>query len=181
MTDPILSVRDLKVTFSGRGHDVTAVDGVSFDIRPGEIFGLVGESGCGKSVTCRSLIRLFGGSAPSRIEGSINFEARELAGLANADFVDIRGSLIAMIFQDPMTALNPTMRIGRQIQEGLVRHHRLGGRTPREAAVDLLKSVGVTAPERRTRCLSACLQRRHAATRAHCHRTGLPTPAPDCR
>jgi len=149
MSAPLLSVRDLKVTFAGRGRTVTAVDGVSFDIRPGEIFGLVGESGCGKSVTCRSLIRLFGGAAPSRMEGSITFEGRDLVTLRNSDFVDIRGSRIAMIFQDPMTALNPTMRIGRQIQEGLIRHGRLAGRTPRQTAVDLLKSVGVTAPERR--------------------------------
>lgn len=149
MSDPLLSVRDLRVAFSGHGRDVVAVDSVSFDIRPGEIFGLVGESGCGKSVTCRSLIHLFGGAAPRRMEGSITFEGRELVGLTNADFVGIRGSHIAMIFQDPMTALNPTMRIGRQIQEGLIRHGRLRGKSPRVAAVDLLKSVGVTAPERR--------------------------------
>ncbi|QIG50537.1 ABC transporter ATP-binding protein [Nordella sp. HKS 07] len=149
MSAPLLSVRDLRVTFAGRGGDLTAVDGVSFDVRPGEIFGLVGESGCGKSVTCRSLIRLFGGAAPTRMEGSILFEGRNLVELSNSDFVDIRGSQIAMIFQDPMTALNPTMRVGRQIQEGLVRHGRLDGKSPRQAAIDLLKSVGVTAPERR--------------------------------
>jgi oligopeptide/dipeptide ABC transporter ATP-binding protein len=149
MSDPLLSVRDLKVIFAGRSDAVTAVDGVSFDIKEGEIFGLVGESGCGKSVTCRSLIRLFGGAAPSRMEGSIRFEGHELIDLADADFTQIRGSRIAMIFQDPMTALNPTMRIGRQIQEGLIRHGRLAGKSPRAAAVDLLKSVGVTAPERR--------------------------------
>ncbi|MGE0004481.1 MAG: ABC transporter ATP-binding protein [Parvibaculaceae bacterium] len=149
MSDPLLRVRDLKVAFTGQKKTVTAVDGVSFDIKAGEIFGLVGESGCGKSVTCRSLIRLFGGAAPSRIEGSIRFEGRDLAVLADAEFSGIRGSRIAMIFQDPMTALNPTMRIGRQIEEGLVRHGRLGGKSPRAAAVDLLKSVGVTAPERR--------------------------------
>ncbi|MGE0240618.1 MAG: ABC transporter ATP-binding protein [Parvibaculaceae bacterium] len=149
MSAPLLSVRDLRVTFAGRSKTVRAVDGVSFDIRPGEIFGLVGESGSGKSVTCRSLIRLFGGAAPSRIEGSIRFENRDLAALPPADFTQIRGSRIAMIFQDPMTALNPTMRIGRQIEEGLVRHGRLDGRSPRAAAIDLLKSVGVTAPERR--------------------------------
>jgi oligopeptide/dipeptide ABC transporter ATP-binding protein len=83
------------------------------------------------------------------MEGSIRFEGHELIDLADADFTQIRGSRIAMIFQDPMTALNPTMRIGRQIQEGLIRHGRLAGKSPRAAAVDLLKSVGVTAPERR--------------------------------
>ena len=149
MSDPLLQVRDLRVSFAGVKRSVTAVDGVSFDIKAGEIFGLVGESGCGKSVTCRSLIRLFGGAAPSRMAGSIRFEGRELIDLADSDFVGIRGSRIAMIFQDPMTALNPTMRIGRQIQEGLIRHGRLGGKTPRAATIDLLKSVGVTAAERR--------------------------------
>jgi oligopeptide/dipeptide ABC transporter ATP-binding protein len=149
MTAPLLSVRDLKVSFAGRQQTVTAVDGVSFEIKAGEIFGLVGESGCGKSVTCRSLIRLFGGAAPSRIAGSIRFDGRELVDLGDGDFTQIRGRQIAMIFQDPMTALNPTMRIGRQIQEGLVRHGRLAGRSPRAAAIDLLKSVGVSAAERR--------------------------------
>jgi peptide/nickel transport system ATP-binding protein/oligopeptide transport system ATP-binding protein len=149
MSGPLLSVRDLKVTFAMRKLALTAVDGVSFDIKAGEIFGLVGESGSGKSVTCRSLIRLFGGAAPSRMEGSIRFDGRELIDLANADFVDIRGKSIAMIFQDPMTALNPTMRIGRQIEEGLIRHGRIFGKSPRAATIDLLKSVGVTAPERR--------------------------------
>ncbi|WP_119270422.1 ABC transporter ATP-binding protein [Taklimakanibacter deserti] len=148
MTAPLLSVRDLKVSFAGRQQTVTAVDGVSFEIKAGEIFGLVGESGCGKSVTCRSLIRLFGG-APSRMAGSVRFDGRELVDLGDGDFTQIRGRQIAMIFQDPMTALNPTMRIGRQIQEGLVRHGRLAGRSPRAAAIDLLKSVGVSAAERR--------------------------------
>jgi peptide/nickel transport system ATP-binding protein/oligopeptide transport system ATP-binding protein len=149
MSDPLLRVRDLKVSFAAVKRSVTAVDGVSFDIKAGEIFGLVGESGCGKSVTCRSLIRLFGGAGPICVEGSIHFEGRELVGLADSDFIGIRGSRIAMIFQDPMTALNPTMRIGRQIQEGLIRHGRLAGRSPRTAAIDLLRSVGVTAAERR--------------------------------
>jgi peptide/nickel transport system ATP-binding protein/oligopeptide transport system ATP-binding protein len=148
-SDPALKVDGLRVTFDLPPRAVTAVDGVSFEIAQGEIFGLVGESGCGKSVTCRSLIRLFGGAKPTSIEGVISFGGRDLTRLADDDFVRIRGSGIAMIFQDPMTALNPTMRVGRQIEEGLRRQHRLSARQARGQAVDLLKSVGVTAPERR--------------------------------
>ncbi|MDQ0391119.1 ABC transporter ATP-binding protein [Labrys monachus] len=147
--DIAIAVEDLRVTFGKPPHAVTAVDGVSFAIRQGEIFGLVGESGCGKSVTCRSLIQLFGGARPASIEGMIAFGGRDLARLAPREFVDIRGSQIAMIFQDPMSALNPTMRIGRQIEEGLRRHEKLTARQARTRAIDLLKSVGVTAPERR--------------------------------
>jgi peptide/nickel transport system ATP-binding protein/oligopeptide transport system ATP-binding protein len=149
MTDIAVKIDGLRVTFGDPPAALTAVDGVSFDIRQGEIFGLVGESGCGKSVTCRSLVQLFGGSRPSSIEGHIAFGERDLARMEPDDFVDIRGSEIAMIFQDPMMALNPTMRIGRQIEEGLRHHKRLGARQARAEAIELLKSVGVTAPERR--------------------------------
>lgn len=141
----LLQVRDLRVGFG----PVTAVDGVSFDIQAGEVFGLVGESGSGKSVTCRSLLRLFGGAAPSRMSGSITFEGETLDSLPTAAFTRIRGSRIAMIFQDPMSALNPTMRIGRQIEEALHRHAGLTGRSLRQGAVDLLRAVGVPAAERR--------------------------------
>jgi oligopeptide/dipeptide ABC transporter ATP-binding protein len=144
-----LKVENLRVTFANRYQSVTAVDGVSFEIRQGEIFGLVGESGCGKSVTCRSLIQLFGGSKPTSLTGTVAFGGRDLTTLSPVDFVDIRGREIAMIFQEPMTALNPTMRIGRQIEEGLRHHHHLTARQARAQAIDLLKSVGVTAPERR--------------------------------
>jgi oligopeptide/dipeptide ABC transporter ATP-binding protein len=147
--DITLKVEDLNVTFGQPPQAVTAVDGVSFEIGQGEIFGLVGESGCGKSVTCRSLIQLFSGAPPSKLGGSIQFGGRDLTKVSSADFVDIRGSEIAMIFQDPMTALNPTMRIGRQIEEGLRHHEKLNAKQARTKAVDLLKSVGVTAPERR--------------------------------
>jgi oligopeptide/dipeptide ABC transporter ATP-binding protein len=141
----LLQVRDLRVGFG----PVTAVDGVSFDIRQGEVFGLVGESGSGKSVTCRSLLRLFGGARPTMTTGSITFGTEALDALPDAAFTRIRGSQIAMIFQDPMSALNPTMRIGRQIEEALHRHSGLTGRALRQAAIELLRSVGVPAAERR--------------------------------
>jgi peptide/nickel transport system ATP-binding protein/oligopeptide transport system ATP-binding protein len=152
MTAPgevVLRVEDLRVTFGKSPDAVTIVNGVSFEIRQGETLGLVGESGCGKSMTCRSLIQLFGGTRPSSIEGSILFGGRNLAQLSPKDIVDIRGRDIAMIFQDPMTSLNPTMTIGRQIVEGLRRHEKLTHQQAHCQAIALLKSVGVTAPERR--------------------------------
>jgi oligopeptide/dipeptide ABC transporter ATP-binding protein len=142
----LLTVDGLVTRFNGHGAPVTAVDGVSFDIRAGEIFGLVGESGCGKSATCRSLIRLFGGAAAEVAGGAVLFDGLDLAMLDDRQMEDIRGARIAMIFQDPMTALNPTMSIGEQICEGLRRHRGLGRRAAREEAVALLGSVGVTSP-----------------------------------
>ncbi|WP_042264376.1 ABC transporter ATP-binding protein [Paraburkholderia heleia] len=147
--DALLDVRNLCVTFGDARRTVAAVDGVSFSVRPGEIFGLVGESGSGKSVTCRSLLQLFGGARPLRTEGSLRFAGRELVGASERTLADVRGREIAMIFQDPMTALNPTLRVGTQIEEGLRRHWKLTARQARVQAIDLLKSVGVTAPERR--------------------------------
>jgi oligopeptide/dipeptide ABC transporter ATP-binding protein len=146
---PLLSVRNLKVRFGAGPGAVTAVDNVSFDIAPGEVFGLVGESGSGKSATCRSLIRLYGGSTASLPNGTILLNGRDLTRLQDDELSDVRGAEIAMIFQDPMSALNPTMRIGEQIGESLQRHQGLSRRAARQEALQLLKAVGVTAPERR--------------------------------
>jgi oligopeptide/dipeptide ABC transporter ATP-binding protein len=146
---PLLEVRDLVTAFEAPGRRLVAVDGVSFAIARGEVFGLVGESGCGKTATCRSILRLFAG-APARIAGgSIRFQGRELTGLDERALSDVRGAQISMIFQDPMTALNPTMRIGTQISEGLRRHRGLARRAARAAAAELLASVGVPRPEAR--------------------------------
>ncbi len=141
MPPPLLRVENLVTRFGA----VTAVDGVSFDIRPGEVFGLVGESGCGKSATCRSLIRLFGGASAEIAADGILFGDQDLARLPDRGMEDIRGNQIAMIFQDPMTALNPTMRIGNQIAEGVRRHRGLRGEPARKEVIALLESVGVTS------------------------------------
>ena len=146
---PLLEVEDLRVRFTAPTLDLTAVDGVSFRIEAGEVFGLVGESGCGKTVTCRALIRLFGGSPPSAIGGAVRFAGRDLAALDDGAWSALRGSEISMIFQDPMTSLNPTMRVGTQIAEGLQRHRGLTAREARAAAIEMLASVGVSAAERR--------------------------------
>ncbi|MGS0736947.1 ABC transporter ATP-binding protein [Pseudomonas sp. GG8] len=147
----LLQVNDLTTRFQTSQQPVTAVDGVSFEIRQGEVFGLVGESGCGKSATCRSLLRLFGGADAKVTATSLLFDGLDLACLDEAQLSDVRGRQISMVFQDPMTALNPTMRIGEQIAEGLRRHDGLSGAALREATLALLKAVGVTSPEQRLR------------------------------
>jgi oligopeptide/dipeptide ABC transporter ATP-binding protein len=146
----LLSLNELRTVFHAGNGQITAVDGVSLDLNEGEIFGLVGESGCGKSATCRSILRLFSGARAS-LSGSIMFQGRDLAHLTESDLSAVRGREIAMIFQDPMTALNPTMRVGAQIAEGLRRHRGLNATAAGREAAALLRSVGVPAPERRAR------------------------------
>ena len=149
INQPLLSIQNLTTVFDLPGRSVRAVDDVSFDIGHGEVFGLVGESGCGKSATCRSILRLFAG-APARIAGgSILFNGRDLLGFDEMRMCDVRGAEISMIFQDPMTSLNPTMRIGEQIAEGLRRHQGLSASQSRRAAQHLLGQVGVSRPETR--------------------------------
>jgi oligopeptide/dipeptide ABC transporter ATP-binding protein len=140
---PLLELRDVVTVYRSAGRSVRAVDGVSFEVAEGEVFGLVGESGCGKSATCRSILRLFAGATASVEQGSIIFAGRDLARLSEREMRAVRGREISIIFQDPMSSLNPTMRIGEQIEEGLRRHRALARRAARHAAVELLGSVGV--------------------------------------
>jgi len=146
----LLSIRNLRTEFSGPAGIVRAVDGVSLDVAPGEIFGIVGESGCGKSATCRSILRLFGG-APARVAGGqiLLDGVGDLAAMPERALAQVRGREVAFIFQDPLTALNPTMRIGRQIAEVILRHRKVSRAEAREAALGLLRDVHVTSPERR--------------------------------
>jgi oligopeptide/dipeptide ABC transporter ATP-binding protein len=146
LANPLLSIRNLVTVFEASGRRVVAVDGVSLDIGKGEVFGLVGESGCGKTATCRSILRLFAGASARIVAGSILYDSIDLARIDEDRLSDIRGAEIAMIFQDPMTSLNPTMRIGTQIGEGLRRHRGFGRRQARRAAIDLLGTVGVPQP-----------------------------------
>src|SRR6516225_8057977 len=121
----LLRIEGLVTRFRGGEQSVTAVDAIDLALKAGEIFGLVGESGCGKTATCRSVIRLFGGAEAEVAEGRILFEGMDLARLDEHALEDLRGTRLAMIFQDPMAALNPTMQIGDQIAEGLIRHRHL--------------------------------------------------------
>ena len=145
----LLRIEGLVTRFRGQGQAVTAVDSIDLELKAGEIFGLVGESGCGKSATCRSVIRLFGGAAAEIAGGRILLEGQDLARLDEQAMEDLRGARIAMIFQDPMAALNPTMRIGQQIVEGLQRHRRLSRGAARREAAAILASVGVPSAAER--------------------------------
>ena len=139
----LLSVNDLRTYFTTREGTVKAVDGISYDIREGETVGLVGESGCGKSVSALSLLRLVQ-SPPGRIAGgSVEFEGRDLLRLSDAEMREVRGNRIAMVFQEPMSSLNPVLTVERQITEALQVHLRAGKREAASRAAELLHMVGI--------------------------------------
>jgi peptide/nickel transport system ATP-binding protein len=146
---PLLSVRDLRVTFTRQGETpFTAVDGVSFDVRPGQTVGLVGESGCGKSVTSLAIMGLL----PKRgntVEGVASFDGTNLLELDERGMRDRRGRDIAMIFQDPLSSLNPVVAVGLQVTEVLERHRGMSRKAARPLARDLLQRVGIPDPDRR--------------------------------
>jgi oligopeptide transport system ATP-binding protein len=146
----ILEVKDLKVSFQTYAGEVQAVRGVSFQLRKGEALAIVGESGCGKSVTAQTIMRLIP-SPPSIIKGgSIIFDGKvDVVTLSDKEMESIRGSEMGMIFQDPMTSLNPTMTIGKQITEGLVKHQGLSKEEARKRAIEMLRLVGIPNPEAR--------------------------------
>jgi oligopeptide/dipeptide ABC transporter ATP-binding protein len=147
--EPLLRVRDLVIEFSTEQGVVRAVDGVSFDIGPNETLGIVGESGCGKTVTGLAILGLVP-SPPGRIAaGSISFQGRELLGLPEPEMRTIRGREIAMIFQEPMTALNPVFTVSSQMTDVLRRFRGLTRRQARAAAIELLAKVGIPAPGKR--------------------------------
>jgi peptide/nickel transport system ATP-binding protein len=146
---PLLEIEDLRTYFFTRDAVVRAVDGVSLQVAEGETLAIVGESGCGKSVTSLSILRLIA-SPPGRIvSGAIRFEGVDLLGLDESDMRRIRGNDISMIFQEPMTSLNPVLTIGRQIGETLMLHQRLDRRAALQRAVEMLRLVQIPEPERR--------------------------------
>ncbi|HHW03361.1 MAG TPA: ABC transporter ATP-binding protein [Thermoanaerobacterales bacterium] len=147
----LLDVRNLKVNFKTYGGQVNAVRGVSFYLDEGECVAIVGESGCGKSVTSKAIMKLVP-SPPGEITGGeIIFKNTDLLKLSKKDMMEIRGSEIGMIFQDPMTYLNPTMTIGRQIQEAIERHTKLNKRQAIEKVREMLNFVGIPNPDKRMR------------------------------
>jgi len=148
-TEPLLQVRDLRVVFRRRNEpDTVAVDGVSFDVAPGQVVGLVGESGCGKSVTSMAIMRLL----PQRgvqVTGSVKMDGEELLALPEAKMRERRGRDLSMVFQDPLSSLNPVIPIGLQLTEVLRRHRGMDKEKARAAAVELLDRVGIPDPRRR--------------------------------
>ncbi len=145
---PLLDVKNLKTYFFTEDGVVKAVDGVDFVVYPGEVLGLVGESGCGKSVTSLSIMRLIG--IPGKIvDGQILFEGRDLLKLSEAEMVDMRGNRISMIFQQPQSSLNPVFKVGDQVAEVLQIHQNMSKEESWERAVDLLRLVGIPDPEKK--------------------------------
>ena len=149
MTEQLLQVRDLRTYFHGGGSTARAVDGVSFDVARGETVAVVGESGSGKSVTALSILRLI--RAPGRIEpaSSILFEGRDLLGFSESEMRDVRGNRIAMIFQEPMSALNPVLTVGEQIAEVVRVHTEASHREAWDRAVEMLALTGISSPRER--------------------------------
>jgi oligopeptide/dipeptide ABC transporter ATP-binding protein len=145
---PLLAVRDLRIGFATPQGMIPAVDGISFDIGPGRVFGVVGESGCGKSITGLSILGLLP-SAARLLGGEILFDGRDLLREPEEQLRRIRGNEIAMVFQEPMTSLNPVFTIGEQITEGLILHQRLSRAAARRRAIEALDEVGIPSPAQR--------------------------------
>lgn len=149
MSDTVLRVTDLHVSFARREKDFNAVRGVSFEVKKGETLGIVGESGSGKSVTARSIMRLLPSPPSYMKKGMIEFQGENLALKTEKEMESIRGKEIGMIFQDPMTSLNPTIRVGKQLTESLVKHRGLSKAEAKKEAIELLTLVGIKNSEKR--------------------------------
>ncbi|WP_314196940.1 ABC transporter ATP-binding protein [Abiotrophia defectiva] len=150
MTEPLLEVKNLRINFKTYAGLVQAVRGVDFTLAKGETLAIVGESGSGKSVTSNALMRLIPQPAGRYEDGQILFEGKDLLKLSEREMESIRGNEIAMIFQDPMTALNPTMRVGKQIMEVILTHKKgVSKEAAKQRAIELLAEVGIPDPERR--------------------------------
>ena len=149
MSENLIEVKKLVTQFSGKNGTVTAVDGVSFHVKRGETLGIVGESGCGKSVTSMSILRLIPKQTGKIASGEILFEGRDLAKLSEKEMRQIRGNEIAMIFQDSMTGLNPVMTIGKQLVETITAHSKMDKKQAWARAEEMLTKVGIPSPAQR--------------------------------
>lgn len=149
MSQELLSVRNLKTHFFTDDGIVPAVDGVDFSIDKGKTLGIVGESGCGKSVTSLSIMGLIQAPAGKVVDGEILFEGSDLVKKTESEMRRIRGNVISMIFQEPMTSLNPVFTVGEQIMEAIILHQGLDKKAARERAIEMLQKVGIPSPESR--------------------------------
>jgi len=145
---PLVEVDDLQVSFADRDETVWAVNGVSFDLMAGEVLCIIGESGSGKSVTMRALMRLLPGKR-AQVSGRIRIGPHDVTALDERKLAAVRGSIVSMVFQEPMTALDPVYTIGRQIAETVMRHERCSRRSARERALEILQLVKIPSPQRR--------------------------------
>ena len=171
-----LQVRDLVVEYTSDGKVIHAVNGVNFDLERGKALALVGETGAGKTTIAKSIMRILPDPPTHVRSGQVVLQGRDLMKLNEADMRKVRGKEISMIFQDPMTALNPTMRIGDQIAEVIRLHDKVTKAESMQKAQKMLETVGITA----VRQLPAPVLRRHEAARGHRHGTGQQPAAPDC-
>lgn len=149
MSESILEIKNLKTSFFTEEGEVKAVDDVSLKVAPGKTLGIVGESGCGKSVTSLSVLRLIATPPGKVVGGQILYRGKDLLLLSSEEMRKIRGKEISMIFQEPMTSLNPVFTIGNQLMEGIRLHEKLSASQSRERAVEMLKTVGIPSPEKR--------------------------------
>lgn len=151
MSDPILEVKNLEVHFQTRKGVVKAVDGVSFSVKKGEIMAIVGESGCGKSVTSQAILRLIGQKKSEKLTGEVNYKGENLLEKSEEQMRKMRGNEISMIFQDPMTSMNPVYTVGSQIAELPIIHEKAPQKSAWARAVDMLKLVGIPSHESRAK------------------------------
>ena len=165
--ETLLSIKNLKTYFVTEDAVLKAVDDVSFEVRRGETLGVVGESGCGKSVSCMSIVKLVQGENVSYEGGEILFEGRNMLEMSEKEMRRIRGKEISIIFQEPMTALNPLYTIGDQMKEALKNHQKISDRKARELCVEYLRKVKIPMPAEMM--LSVQLIRRDAAARDDRH------------
>ena len=166
MPEPVLSIRDMTVEFGTEDGVVKAVTGVNYDLFPGEILGVIGESGAGKSVSVMTMLDLIPKPPGRVVSGEAIFKGRDLLTMSKRELRDVRGGDIAMIFQDPMTSLNPVLKVGTQIAEAVLAHNpKASDDDARNRAVELLALVGVPNPEQRCRPVPARVLRRHASAR----------------
>ena len=174
---PLLEVNDLHTEFRTGAGIVRAVDGISYTVEPGETVAIVGESGSGKSVSALSVLRLIP-DPPGRItRGEIRFAGRDIMQLSDAEMREIRGGDIGMVFQEPMTSLNPVLTIGRQITETLEQHRGMDRTAAHKRAVELLGLVGIADAAAAVEAVSASAFRRHAAAHHDRHRAGVRSEA----
>lgn len=149
MNENVLEVKNLEVSFDTYAGEVHAVRGVTFNVANGEVLAIVGESGCGKSVTAQTIMKL-NPMPPARIkEGTIMLDGKDIVAASEKEMQSIRGSVVSMIFQDPMTSLNPTMPIGKQLTEAIIKHQKISKEEAKKEAIRLLKLVQIPNPEQR--------------------------------